>query len=737
MAKFSGTAYVARTSHDQKHLNRLSVPEWGVVEVSVTTTKSRSLSYRLPGASTPRNPSGKGTDSFNFAPGVQFDPDPRKWVEDYSRKDPVVLWYDLHNPFLNITKAKLEIFRRFDDDAIWERNLKDDELLDGQHSLEVGSDYATGKSSTEWAGYIGSNKLFPENCLTVEHSPYKLRITVEGPGQSSATVAWTYFHILIDHLELEWGIEDAIPSSKAERRQPFKDLLHPRGGGAKPAPTAANLPVFLNSALFGTGGWFHHHSDEWNDNTLYKKYKKMWGDGPEIPLFCNVWIRDSMGKPVIAPQAIGKAKFLWDWESRSGAVASAFVNDAQNYDVATTLPTGQNCHDDRGGKRGGADAVFPERHGYDPTDDLDSDDFPFKVEKCRDPRSWAAYSYAWREKKLAGKTGVLFRPSRMAGDKYRISVYAAHETTDGKTPRLEVNSPSPLQIDPKLKAVSGDFEIWRRVPLIRTVKKTAGITNLAFANIAGFYQPAFLDLVDDSVAPEIYPAEDWNANIANAISDWSSKEQLIVDPAVFQHASGNDGVYIRTRADFHDALVRDGMSAVDAWDWMRNNTMSDPSTYAKYVEGLVRDALAKVFNHKFRKDIPGVNISQVGITHNLIPAAVALQPAGWVVGEAADYKSADENHCAFLSLWDPPTNTALGFPGLAESTAAHEFGHHFFLPHTKPPAADDHNAHDTTVNNCLMSYFGGVRILCGLCQLRLRGWDKDALETIPTANHKP
>src|SRR2546426_8631195 len=127
MAEFSGKAYVARTSHDQTHLNRLSVPEWGVVEIRLKKGGSGSLSHRLPGATTPRNPSGAGADSFNFAPGHQYNT--ATWTEDLTKEDRVKIWYDLHNPFLNIKKAKLEIFRRFDKSPVWERELEDDELL--------------------------------------------------------------------------------------------------------------------------------------------------------------------------------------------------------------------------------------------------------------------------------------------------------------------------------------------------------------------------------------------------------------------------------------------------------------------------------------------------------------------------------------------------------------------------------------------------------------------------------
>jgi hypothetical protein len=740
MAKFSGTAYVARTSYDQTHVNRLCVPEFGVVEIRRKKNGLGSLSHRLPSVSTPRVPTGAGTNSFNFAPGPQYNP--VTWVEDAARDDLVKIWYDLHNPLLNITKARLEIFSRFDKTAIWERDLKDQELEDGAHELEF--DFQSGGTAQKrklWDGSINSGGSFPDGFLTVDHSPYKLRITVEGPGQCQAQMAWTYFHVIIDHLKLEWGPEAAIPSSKVERRQPFHDLLNPRGGAAKPTPETAAIPVYLNSALFMSRGWFHDSSSQMFDNTLFKKYKSLWSDGPEVPVFCQIWIRDSSGNPVIAPKAIGKTKFLWDWESRSAAGASAFVNDAQNYDVAATRPPGQNCHKDRGGKRGSDTAVFPEQGGYSARAQLKAADFPFKVEQCPTSRTWAAYSYAWREQSLAAKTGILFQPSRMAGDKVRITVYAAHETPDGKTPRLQVNTvaPLPLPIDASLKTISGDFEIWRRVPLIRYIKKTAAVTSLTFATIAAYYQPAFLDLVDDSGGASVYPAADWNKNAKDAISDWPSKFQLMVDPAVDQYLSGNDGLSLRSRAQFRAALVATGVSAVDATTWMNNNAMSNVVSYAQTAEGLTRQALVKIFDKKFRSDIPGVNISQVAVVHNLIGPALAAGLPSMVDGEAADYPSSDENHSAFLSLLDPTQRGVLGFVSTSEITAAHEFGHLFFLPHPAPVNGESgYNAHDTTpgVNNCVMSYWAGPRVFCGLCQLRLRGWDKSALK-ITMVNHKP
>lgn len=737
---FSKTAYVARTSHDLTHVNRLSIPEYGVVELRVKNANGGSLSHRPPGASTPRAPSGAGTDAFNFAPGGQYNS--TTWAPDAARTDLVEVWYDLHNPYLSIQKAKLELFRRFEDSSIWDRELKGEELLDGDHTLEF--QLNTGgavQKLKKWDGSIDSSRKFPDGFLTTEYSPYKLRLTIEGPTQCKAHVAWTYIHVLFDHLELEWGVENAIPSSKTERRQPFHDILHPRPPKVAATPTTATIPVYLDSPIFISRGWFHQSLSEMFDNTLFKSYKSLWGDGPEIPLFCKIWVRDSAGQPAVAPKAIGKNKFLWDWESRLQAVPSAFAANAQNYNVAVTEPPGQNCHEDRGGKRGSGDPVFPSQGGYSPRATLKSDDFPFEVERCPKPRKWASYSYAWREQSLGGKTGVLFQPARMAGDRYRITVYAAHETPDGDNPRLEVNTAAPLPIDGSLKAVSGEFEIWRRVPMIQVLKKTAGVAGLTFGQITTYYPAAFFDLVDDSGGPTIYPSADWNTMMKDAVSDWSSKQQFMVDPAVDQYASGNDGVFLRTWAQFRSALIASGMSATKATKWMNDNGFSNVTSHSLTAEGLCRVALVKVFNKHFKTSAKGVNVCQVSTIHSRLAAGVAAAGgAGYstVDGEAADFPKSDENHCAFLSLLDPIQRGAIGFASTSEITAAHEFGHLFFLPHPAPVNGESgYGAHDAASTNCVMSYNTGARVFCGFCQLRLRGWDKSALNVNSALNNKP
>src|SRR5580698_9409839 len=116
--KIDRTAYVARTAHDKTHGNRLVVPEYGIVELRLKKSDTVKSISHLAKASIPRRkPTSGGDAKFCFAPGTQWNA--TTGTELPAQKDTVKLWYHLYNPFSQITEAKLELFRRFDDTAFW------------------------------------------------------------------------------------------------------------------------------------------------------------------------------------------------------------------------------------------------------------------------------------------------------------------------------------------------------------------------------------------------------------------------------------------------------------------------------------------------------------------------------------------------------------------------------------------------------------------------------------------
>lgn len=741
MKSIDRNAFVARTAEGLTHNNRLVVPEFGVVELRVLQGGTTSKSHRLPRSVTPRVPAVVGDDAFHFAPGPQLDPAP--WTIDATRHDRVVILYNLYNPFGAIKKAKLELFVRREKKAVWHRDLKDDELLDGEHRLEC--HYDTGvlplTRGPEWDGAlrgedgtVKKSTRFPDGFLTTEHSPYKLRLTTEGDPLCRSPLAFTYVHVLIDKLELEYGTTEMIPTKKDHRRKFFTDLL--ADGTAATADTKLYLP----------SNQFKSDAKEMFDNHLYDIYAKKWGRGPKLPLCVKVFVRNCANAPVLAPLALGHTKFLWDWESLSAVTNNTFADQALKYDVDKTKPKGRNCHKERGGKRGGGGDVFPKQDGYDPPT-AQNDKFPFKVVGSGKPREWAAYSEAWREGVFASKTGVIFQPSRMAGDKYRATCYAAHELNDDRKIRLHVDTDAPLPIQPALKVQSGQFEIWRRIDLVRYMQKSA-FGGLNLAGIKAYYAPAFVDINDKTGGNvESYPAGEWNALIGAELAGWSDFDKYFVDPAVNQYAGGTEAVILRTRPQvityLEASFAANFPNPGDADTWLTGQGLADDEACNQRFQNAPIQLVKDLFDKKIHAD-DGLNIFHVSRLNHFVTLYTLM-------GEAYDFPSATgdakpgRRRCGFILVVDAAFYAGWNWAGeTAEQTAAHECGHHMMLPHPRNTAENqgkhalrDRKAHDQAVTDCLMSYRRDVVTkLCGFCQLRMRGWNKDKLKTDGSKNEK-
>lgn len=710
------TAHVARTAHDKTHLNRLGVPEFGVVEIQVKGQGgSLSKCYRDASSTTPVDPATTGADSFHFAPGPQYAA--ATWTADAALKDEVQISYKLHNPQFAIKEAKVEIFVRFAKDPVWTRELKDDELLHGEHKLQF-------NKQDNWDGKIDAHADFPDEFVTAEHSPYKLKLTVSGDGVNTAPTAWTYFHVMVAKLELEYGPKTVLPAQPANleggiHAETYDDLI---AQGAVP-PVGGNVKVMLKSDIFKLS------SNDMFKNQLFTRYEALWGDGPQIPLFCKVWVKSSADADVVAYKALGRLKFLWDWESTSVASPTGFTADAENYLVNKTKPKGRNCHDKRGGKRGAKKPVFPKQAGPGAgvvPGALPVGSFPFEVEAVDKPRTWAAYSYAWNGGEAASKTGVIFQPSRMAGDKYKLTVYVDQEYDRKKKHKRNVDTDAPLPSPAVLKAETGDYHVWRRVNVRKYVKKNGSVAEtINLATVANQYAKAFLELKDQTGGAIVNVAEaDWNGRVATAMAAYSAARQRMLLPGN-QFTQGGNGLYLRTRSQYKAAYLAEGAPAATVNAFMSDpgNGMQDNAHYGAIGKSMGMEVASAVFSPEAATDS--------GCTLFHIDKLISIPNS--LLGWAYDVPGGAGNRCGFLLC---ATNADHGAGDNIENTATHEFGHHFFLPH--PPDSGEkknYSAHDKSNTTCIMSYNVPTEF-CGFCQLRMRGWSKDALKPVPSANRK-
>ena len=772
-------ANVARTAFDLTHENRIRVPEFRIVSLNLISGAKSSKSY-LPDDAPP-TPSA-GDDGFHFVP----------------EKETIQITYELDDRFAMIQTLKLELFRKYDKTAMWTLDLTKlgpNTLIHGKHTLKfdgrVSKDATATQDGTESDKGIAQDLTalaadttihadFPDGYMTIQHSPYKLRLTATDGGKPTAitSTAWTYFHILVKQLVIELGPNEAIPTQGLSEPRKAADLavvqaIHTAGGVPASGGTARN--VFLVSNIFKTNG------AEMNDNTAYVQYQTAWDDGPRIPLICKVRLLASDDTEVKledgpGAKALGKVKFLWTWDDpdwqgtsqeghQSQAAPKAFIKAAINYyrdgtdsrNAAKnhTYPKSSNCHVDRDGKRGpDATTVFPGGGGYvTQKDALDETIFPFKVDVC-DTRKWASFSYGWTKGLMKGQTGVLFRPSRMAGENYTISVYLAYETKmDGTKEAIVVDvKDEPLKTPDAIKAVTGPLQTWREMHISRYIRKKNSIADFIAAHLGdvqALYQEPYVQVVNKMAGGDKFelPTAGYDVLAKSKLttsSDALITNNLCVNPA-HDHSTVAATFKTRTYAEFvtqTDTTFNTVTNLGGGAAWRTSKGINSQIDYCNKLNAILNPPAKAVVNSLNTLTTPsaandGITIIQfeyLGSEQGNVAAANGgTLPNGMAMlnGSAMDVPGATRNRCCF-AFWNARVDTFV-----------HEIGHHLFLPHSQSAGGEQPLRHDSADAGCIMSYNRPRPAFCGLCQLRLRGWNAGSndgsaiLKNVAAQNKKP
>lgn len=256
--------------------------------------------------------------------------------------------------------------------------------------------------------------------------------------------------------------------------------------------------------------------------TDFKAYEATWGNGPRIPIAAKIRVKcsdQSASTTDEALKAVGPAECLWDWEDKSDTKVRDWMGAADFDSTASTRHflgetmkgepgdadaaplNATNCPAKYGGKRGaGAAAVFlpPEQGG-----------FPYAVTPAAGNRPWASFSKCGTGVN-AGRTGVLFQPSRMIGDRYRLVVYVAVDRADFDVKDVAPDQTLRAQVmalpanERPATGVSGLFEVFRRAKLTyySFPPNTPGSEKIheaatAYKKVAG----TILDITDSGAPP--------------------------------------------------------------------------------------------------------------------------------------------------------------------------------------------------------------------------------------------
>lgn len=327
------------------------------------------------------------------------------------------------------------------------------------------------------------------------------------------SVAWTYVHVLLHSITVEAGDLAWTGTDRPDIHDDFREKVVGKRD-QKEGKTDYGLegqtfdevkqrfdekaelkPVSLQGTIIKKGG----------DLDFFTYYERMWGKGPRIPLAATAKVRTTAGAPtdVNLAKVCKGLKLLWDWSDdpgdptqpltereddplettsgrarssqarsvsppkpwaprwrgatetdeskhRGGAVGTNAYLEKIYAQGADFQPRGSfNCPVFAGGKHG--DDASPVFHEQSPKGD-GKGTLPFEVKRCA-TRTWAVLS----EFDDQGKTGVIFQPSRLPGDVYRVRAYPFVD------PSLDSHDPiDPAQV---LHGYAGRFEVFRRVDL--------------------------------------------------------------------------------------------------------------------------------------------------------------------------------------------------------------------------------------------------------------------------------
>jgi hypothetical protein len=425
---------------------------------------------------------------FCFAPGVDDQGD-----------DPMKIGFKVHGR-PNIESLKLELFCRGHAEPIWSKAWggawgKKDADIDALPGAQEGDEWT---GSLPWSEVkvdpnvqIGGAAAFPDGVLTALRSPYQLRLVVsgctakdeppDGDRYAFPLVAWTYVHVLVDSIAITAGEAKWLSADRPDIHPDFREKIvgtraEKPGGGIDHGCEGQTLEEVRQRfderadlkpvTIFGT---VVRKDSATEDFSVY--HERMWGDGPRIPLVATLKVRTCAGgaTDVDVMKVCKGLKLLWDWSDDPAAEtprwrkATDTRDDRHIGDAARTneylaaayeegsryLPPSFNCPIVAGGKHGNASKpVFLEQS---PKGNGEGS-LPFEVTRCQN-RAWSALSVVDE----AGKSGVVFQPSRFPGDVYRVRAYPFFD------PAMDSEAP----IDPTEVAhgYAGRFEVFRSVSL--------------------------------------------------------------------------------------------------------------------------------------------------------------------------------------------------------------------------------------------------------------------------------
>lgn len=559
-------------------------------------------------------------------------------------------------------------------------------------ATELPADAASG--TFPWKGDAGGNW---KGFLTLKHSPYRVQLFLD--TMFGVTIPSNIENVSVLPKDIKIRVDD-LPAANvpAEQKKTIADLK-------KETAASSKAKLILVSPVFKIT------SDEMNDDSSEIEYHGYVHEGPDVPLFAKVFLKGKDGSPKRSVKALFDSKLLWDvtldtdgdfgseLDDRAvHSVAKDFITRVSAFKKDEAEPPGRNCPVGLSGLRG----TVAERKTKQWQELTGS--WPLSIPG---ERGWDGHSDCAEEAGVDDDTGVLFKGGIMAGDSFWIQAFLNHDLSlDSKDNGKLTNAP------PERKSTKLRWTIWRFVEVTKSYKIGAGTTELDFAALDKEYnQAAMFIKPQPGLKTEEIQAQ-WKTQYQSVLKNELAANKFIQDAAIedpedwpvrfrsfvqyWQRTHPKAGFFGRLGNRIHSFFGS-----------------ADKETYFKSCDQHAYRVYSTVAG-KFPLGENGLTLFKFPNNgeHNL------NNRGSFTAGVAPALSTADRHKSAFLMFEE----------GAATKTLIHEVGHLLFLAHApghfdppKQPDGYQPNAHDKN-EFCIMSYHDSKKHLCGLCQLKLRGW---------------
>lgn len=541
----------------------------------------------------------------------------------------------------------------------------------------------------EWFGDVDDAGF--DGFINFAGAPYRLQLELKAEGKTLVSNAML-LELVPAAVELRVSNDPSLGLTPAHQEVVDRLCGEMRDGEGR---------LLLDSPLFKTS------SAEMNNLASFTTYQTLWGNGPIVPFLAKVWIKTKTGGKARVPEACKGARLLWDFElddagafgaalgARSPhAEAEAFLRKLASHKATTSSPPGTTAHERVGGLR---DAPTPRWQALKTWGVM-----------ATSQRGWAAYSTCEFDPGLDADVAVGFVGGRMAGDRHHVTAYV---DIDGM---LDTTDSAPFDaVEAGFKSNTICLANWRRIEIVANLKSGKRTRELDLDSLRREYEKSAVLVEPVSSLKVVDIQEEWKKHYQAELRKLAPVSSFVKDAAepepedypVRYRSFGEYRVKSEPNADFFRRL------------WVRISTFfgaGDRDAYRKKCDQLAYRIYSEVIK-KFRLQDQGLTLFKFGADgdHNQWAGSYTGGIAPSIPGYTTRTKS------AFL-VFDKRRAT---------DTLIHEVGHLVFLAHAPghfapgaQPAGVQPAAHDRS-DICIMSYATSKNGICGLCLVKLGGWN--------------